>query len=192
MELQKVGFEPLRAGFSTHKRGSLAFGKNSPNAKPEIGDRYSSHPDSLGVCKRDRSVEVSRALPLPFREGSPADSSVRSITSSAASDADLGRAVAPRLGCSGVLSSSDERTCIAMREALGQISYSRPCDREPTTVLRSQEGVGHVEQRQLENLTAPECAFLFISASYIDLNSATVTTGLWQSTTRVNLNHLPM
>jgi hypothetical protein len=59
---------------------------------------------------------------------------------------------------------------------------SGPSNRGPTIVLRSQEGVGHIEQRQLENRTFPGCAFLFISASYNALYSATVITGPWQTT----------
>jgi len=49
---------------------------------------------------------------------------------------------------------------------------------------RCRRAIEHREQHQVENRTAPGCAFLFTSASYIALNCATVTTGLWQSRAR--------
>jgi len=49
---------------------------------------------------------------------------------------------------------------------------------------RCRLAIEHREQHQVENRTAPGCAFLFFSASYIALYCATVTTGLWQSTIR--------
>jgi hypothetical protein len=88
---------------------------NARSLTPAIGDRYSSHPERSKVCERDRGGEVSRALPLPFREDNPEKSSVRSMISSvgvaAAGDVDLED---PTLGLvrGTFSSSSEEMTCV--------------------------------------------------------------------------------
>ena len=67
-----------------------------------------------------------------------------------------------------------------------QTTRYRSCNHQLTSMLWSADrcrlAIEHREQHQVENRTAPGCAFLFTSASYIALNCATVTTGLWQST----------
>ena len=100
--------------YRSHTR-EPASDENARSLTPAIGDRYSSHPDRSKVCERDRGGEVSRALPLPFREDNPENSSVRSMTSSvgvaAAGDVDLEDPTFG-LGRGAFSSSSEEITCV--------------------------------------------------------------------------------
>jgi hypothetical protein len=114
---------------------------NARSLTPAIGDRYSSHPERSKVCERDRGGEVSRALPLPFREDNPEKSSVRSMTSSvgvaAAGDVDLED---PTLGLvrGTFSSSSEEMTCVVGDRVLRRPSIdTRPRTHKYTLVRRT-------------------------------------------------------
>ena len=111
---------------------------------PVIGERYSCHLDGSRVCERDCGSEVSRARVSPFREGSPAISSVRSMTSSvgvaAAGDTDFIEGPALCLGCDFFFSSSSEEMTYIIRDGI----LRRPSTGYTTMNIRQvdQETVG--------------------------------------------------